>query len=89
MLGTVTNELDGFPFCLWIFHELFEPSPLDKEFNGILQMKAVIGGVSVAFVESTIFCFVNPHPLLRWSLWWLDANFCQIRYNDLSEDFLP
>jgi hypothetical protein len=52
-------------------------------------MDAFIGGVAVALVESAVLCFVDPLPLLRWSLWWLDANFCQIGYCDLGEDFLP
>jgi hypothetical protein len=68
LLRTVTDELVSFPFCLWIFHELLEPSSLDEEFNGILQMDPVIGDVPMAFVESTVFCFVDPLPLLRWSL---------------------
>jgi hypothetical protein len=86
---TVIDELDGLSFCFWVLSELLEPSPLDEELDGILQMDAVIGGVSMAFVESTILCFVDPLPLLRRSLWWLDANFVQIGHNDLGEDFLP
>jgi hypothetical protein len=88
-LRTVTDELDGLPFFLWVLNELLEPSSLDEELNAILQMDAVIGGVIMAFVESTLFRFVDPLPLLRWSLWWLDASFSQIGHNDLDEDFLP
>jgi hypothetical protein len=50
-------------------------------------MDAFIGGVAVAFVESAVFRLVDPLPLLRWSLGWLDANFCQIGYGDLGEVF--
>ena len=70
MLRTFPDEFDSFPFSFWTFYVLLEPTPLDEEFNGILQMDAVIGGVSVAFVESTMLCFVDPLPLLKWSLWW-------------------
>jgi hypothetical protein len=76
MLRTVTDELDHFPFCFRIFHVMFESTSLDEEFNGILQMDAVISGESVTFVEPTKFCFVDPFPLMRWSLWQLDADFC-------------
>jgi len=74
--GAITDEFDGFSLRLGVLNELFEPSSLDEEFNRILQVDAVISGVPVALVESTIFCFVDSLPLLRWGLWWLDANFC-------------
>ena len=35
------------------------------------------------------FVLSTPLPLLRWSLWWLDASFCQIGHCDLDENFLP
>jgi hypothetical protein len=76
MLGTVTDVLDSFQLCFWTFDVLFELTPLDEEFNGILQMDAFVSGMSMAFVEPTIFCLVDPFPLLRWSLWRLDADFC-------------
>ena len=72
----IADELDGLSLRLWVLNELFEPSSLDEEFNGILQMDAVISDVTVALMEPTIFCFVDPLPLLRRSLWWLDASFC-------------
>ena len=75
-LGAIVNDFDGLSFRLEVLDELFEPSSLDEESDGILQVDVVVGDVSVAFVESTIFCFVNSLPLLRWSLWWLDASFC-------------
>jgi hypothetical protein len=61
---TVTDELDDLSFCLRVLDELFEPASLDEELNGILQMDAVIGGVVVAFVESTVLCLVDPLSLL-------------------------
>jgi hypothetical protein len=73
-LGAITDEFDGFSLRLQALDELFESSSLDEEFNGILQVDAVISGVSVALVESTVFCYVDSLPLLRWSLWWLDAS---------------
>jgi len=51
-------------------------------------MDAIISNVLVGLVEPTIFCFVDPFPLLRRGLWWLDASFRQIGYRDLGEDFL-
>jgi hypothetical protein len=61
---TVTDELDGLPFRLRVLDELFEPPSPDEELNGILQMDTVIGGVAVAFVESTVLCLVDLLPLL-------------------------
>jgi hypothetical protein len=58
---------------------------LDEEFDAILHMEAAVGGVFVVFMESIVLCFNDPLPLLRWSLWWLDASFRQIGYSDLSE----
>ena len=75
-LGAIADDFDGLSLRLGDLDELFEPSSLDEEFDGILQVDAVVGDVPVAFVESTIFCFVNSLHLLRWSLWWLNASFC-------------
>jgi hypothetical protein len=61
---TVTDELDGFSFRLRVLDELFEPTSLDEELNGIFQMDAVIDGVAVAFMESIVLCLVDPLPLL-------------------------
>jgi len=74
--GAITDEFDSFSLRLGVLDELFEPSSLDEEFNSILQVDAVISGVPVTLVESTIFCFVDSFPLLRWGLWWLDTSFC-------------
>jgi hypothetical protein len=74
--SAVTDEFDGFYFRLRALDELFEPSSLDEEFNSILQVDAVISSVSLALVESTIFCFVDSLPLLRWSLWWFNVSLC-------------
>jgi hypothetical protein len=77
-LRAVTDELNSFSFRLWVLHKLLKSSFLVEEFNGILQMDAVTGGVPVAFVESTIFSFFDPLPLLRWSFGRLDASFRKI-----------
>ena len=74
--GVVTDEFESFSLRLVVLDELFEPSSLDEEFNNILQVDAVINGVLVTLVKSTIFCFVDSFPLLRWGLWWLDTSFC-------------
>jgi len=73
---TIGDEFNGLSLGLRVLDELFESSSLDEEFNGILQVDAVISDVTVPLVEPTIFCFVNPLPLLRRGLWWLDASFC-------------
>jgi len=73
--GAVTDEFDGFSILFGVLDELFELSSLDEEFNNILQVDAVIRGVPVALVESSILCFVDYFPLLRWGLSWLDASF--------------
>ena len=85
----IGDELNGLSFRLGVLDELFEPSYLDEEFDCIFQVDAIVGNVPMALVELTLFCFVDPFPLLQWSLWWLDASFCQIGYSDLGEDFLP
>ena len=72
----IADEFDGLSLRLRVLNELFEPPSLDEEFDGILQVDAAISDVTVALVEPTIFCFVDSLPLLRRSLWWLDASFC-------------
>ena len=75
-LRPIADDFDGLSLQFRALDKLFETSSLDEEFDGILQVDAVIGDVPVAFVESSVFCFVDSLPLLRWSLWWLNASFC-------------
>jgi len=86
---TIGDELDGFSFRLGVLDEPFESSSLNEEFDSVLQVDAIVNYVPMALMEPTIFFFVDPLPLLRRSLWWLDASFHQIGYCDLGEDFLP
>jgi len=85
----ISDELNGLSFRLGVLDELFESSSLHEKFDSILQVDAIVSNVPMALVESIVFCFVDPFPLLRLSLWWLDASFCQIGYSDLGEDFFP
>ena len=62
--ATISDELDGLLFRLWVLNELFELSKLFEEFISILQMDAIIIEVPMAFVESLVFGFVNSLLLL-------------------------
>jgi len=61
----ISDELDGLSFRLEVLDELLETSLLDEEFDCIFQVDAIVSNVPVALVEPTIFCFVDPFPLLR------------------------
>jgi len=63
-LATISDELHGLLFRLWALDKMFESSSYYEEFNSILQMDAIISQVPMAFVESTIFGFVDSLILL-------------------------
>jgi len=89
LLFSIGYELDGLSFRLGVFGELLEPSSLYEHFDCIFQVDAVVGHVTVTFVESILFCFVDPFLFLWWSLWGLDPDVLQLRNRDFSKNFLP
>ena len=50
-LGATADDFDDLSLRLGALDELFEPSSLDEEFDGILHVDTVVGDVPVTFVE--------------------------------------